>query len=288
MITVRPMADDDVAGAEEAWHDAFSTMRAHYHLPVQERTAQTADGTRGRIRHLRETDPAGSWVAFDEDRGEVVGLSQALVRDDLWVLSLLGVSPRCQDRGTGRALLDAALSYRPDTPYGMILCSRDPRAARRYLTAGFSAHPSVTAWGPVDRDRLPPSPSVRPATLDEAGFISDLQRRLRGGAHGPDLARLMEEGCQLLVVPERGYVVARGAKPVFLGADDEAVATELLAAALGRAGSEPVEVNWITAQQQWAMRTAVAAGMELHPVGPVMIRGRPHPPTTYLPSGAFA
>lgn len=286
-VDVRPMTAADVPAAEQVWHEASSTMRATHHLPVEERTAESARRMEARLAHLLATDAGGSWVAVDGS-GSVVGLSQAFVRDDLWVLSLLGVSPGHQDRGAGAALLQAAVSYGPETPRGMILCSRDPRAARRYLRAGFDMHPSVTAWGPVDRSRVPATPGVREGTAADLELAASLDRRLRGGAHGPDLEHLLTEGCELLVHPGRGYVLVRGAKPVFLAADGEAEATELLWAALARAdGGEVLEVNWITAAQQWALRTVVEAGLELHPVGPVMLRGVSALPPAYLPSGAY-
>jgi predicted N-acetyltransferase YhbS len=281
------MTEDDVTGADQAWHDAYTTMRSNYHLPVESRTADSAQRSRERIAHLLRTDPAGSWVAEDDDQ-RVVGLSQAVVREGVWVLSLLGVSPDQQNRGTGKALLDAALTHGQDAPAGLILCSRDPRAMRRYARAGFDLHPAVTAWGTVDRRKLLRVPAVRDAAREDVDFVANLDRRLRGGAHGPDLECLLVEGCRLLVVPGRGYVVARDAKPVLLAADDEETAADLLHACLASAGDDDiVEVNWITARQQWAVRVAVDLGLDLHPVGPVMTRGLDGPPYPYLPSGAF-
>ena len=287
MTKLRPMSADDVAGAEEAWADAYETMRAGYGLPVDPRTPDSVARTRERIAHLLATDPGGSWVAEDDD-GAVVGLSQAAVREDLWVLSLLGVASRCQGRGTGKALLDAALEYGREAPSGMILCSRDPRAARRYFRAGFQLHPCVTARGAVDRRGLRPAPAVRAGDAADLDFVADLDRRVRGAAHGPDLVQLLGEGCGLWVREARGFAVAREAKPVFLAAADEEAAVDLLHACLGSAGrDEVVEVNWITAPQQWALRVALDVGLELHPVGPLMIRGMAGPPFPYLPSGAF-
>ncbi len=289
MIAIRPMAKEDVPGAQQAWHAAYSAMRAAYHLPIEDRTPASTQLVENRIAHLLSTDPDGSWVAIDQDDGQVIGLSQALVREDLWVLSLLGVAPAAQDRGTGRALLDAALSYGQDTPVGLILCSRDPRAARRYMLAGFDLHPAVTAWGRLKRVRLrPPSAHVREGTAADAGLAAQLDRRLRGGSHRGDLEHLLGNGCRFLVLPDRGYAVARGAKPVLLAASDEQDAIDLLLAALAGAGDdEVVEVGWLTAAQQWATRVALDVGLELHPVGPVMTRGLDAPPAPYLPSGAF-
>jgi hypothetical protein len=47
------------------------------------------------------------------------------------------------------------------------------------------------------------------------------------------------------------------------------------------------EVGWVTGRQQWAMRSVVAAGLELSPCGAVMVRGMDGPPCCYLPSGAY-
>ena len=279
------MTGDDVAPAQEVWDEAFTTMRSSYGLPA-EAGAGSAERTRQRIRHLLTTDAGGSWVAEDDD-GKVMGLAQALVRDDLWVLSLLGVATRGQDRGTGKALLDAALGYGREVANGLILCSRDPRAARRYVRAGFHLNPSVSAWGTVDRRRLPAAPGVRPGTPDDHDFVAELDRSLRHGAHGPDLDHLLTEGCRLWVLEGRGYALARGAKPVFMAAEDEEAARDLLWACLAQARSDDVvEVSWMTAHQQWAADVALDAGLELHPAGPVMTRDMPVP-CLYLPSGAY-
>jgi GNAT superfamily N-acetyltransferase len=288
MITVRPMGADHVLCAEEAWHDAYSTMRAQRHLPPELRSEESAQRMRMRIAHLLSSDPEGSWVAIDNDTADVVGLSQALVREDLWVLSLLGVASRCQDRGTGKALLDAAIGYGSESSYGLILCSRDPRAARRYKKAGFDLHPSVTARGEVDRSKLGRGARVRDGSEADLAFISDLDRHLRGGPHGPDLQFALDTGARVLVVRDGGYAVARGSRLLFLAAKQTEAAIDLLTSVL--AVSEPgeaVEVNWMTAGQQWAIGLAVELGLELEVGGPVMTRGLDGTPTTYLPSGAY-
>jgi ribosomal protein S18 acetylase RimI-like enzyme len=288
MPKVRPMRAEDVSGAEVTWFEAANTMRASFHLPTETRTRQSVTRMRARLVHLLTTDPGGSWVAEDDD-GQVVGIAQGLIRDDLWVLSLFGVAPRAQERGVGRELLAAAVEYGSTAPAGMILSSRDPRAMRRYTAAGFDLHPSVTAIGEVTGDlRGLVSGAVRDGGPADLGFAADFDRRTRRGAHGPDTEHLLSEGCRLMVLEGRGYVLARAAKPVFLAAESEEAATDLLASCLSRAErDEFIEVNWLTAGQQWAIKVVLQAGLVLHPVGPVMIRGLPAPPRCYLPSGAY-
>lgn len=279
------MGPSDVAAAERVWHEAWNDLRRRFDLPEVEVTTAVAGRMRARVGHLAETDPAGSYVADDD--GEVVGVAQALVREELWVLSLFGVSVRAQSQGIGRRLLDAALSYGSGLP-GMILCSRDPRAMRRYVQAGFALHPAVTAWGRVRRDELSGFDAVRAGGARELELAAEVDRRVRGASHGPDFASLLDEGGAFMWHDDGGYVVVREGRPLVLAADSEATASELLGAALASAPDHSeVEVQWLTADQQWAIETSLRAGLELHAVGPVMLRGRTEVPYPYLPNGAF-
>jgi hypothetical protein len=72
-----------------------------------------------------------------------------------------------------------------------------------------------------------------------------------------------------------------------MGARTPESATRVLTAALAGARDGDVEVNWVTAPQQWAVRTLVGAGVPLHHTGPLMVRGRSGPPAPYLPSGGY-
>jgi GNAT superfamily N-acetyltransferase len=278
------MTDDDVEACELVWDAAYRTMRARHHLPVEPRAPEFVPVVHRRIRHLLATDPDGAVVATVD--GAVAGFAQAFVRDDLWVLSLFGVEPSMQGKGIGRAVLDASLEC-GDGRRGMIMVSRDPLAMRRYFHAGFDLHPAFVAWGPVDHDRLPPSPGVRAATADDGALVDTVDRAVRGATHGGDIAFLQTEGAELLVHDGGGYVLATH-RPLLLAATSPAVATELLAAALRRSSDGQVtEFGWATAPQQWALRVALDAGMELHPLGPVGLRGFASAPACYLPTGAF-
>lgn len=288
VATIRSMEPEDVSGAELAWHEANSAIRAHFHLPPVERSPDSVAHTSDRLAYLQRTDPAGCWVAVDEQSGEVIGIAASFVRDELWVLSLLGVSPDFQGNGTGKALLDAALTSGKECNYGMIMSSRDPRAVRRYLRADFQLHPAVAAWGRVERRNLRRVDSVREGTSRDLEFATQLDRSIRSAAHGPDLEQLIEEGCVFLVAPDQGYVVARESGVVLLAAASEESAAELLHAGLAIAGEgDEVDLSWITGGQQWAMHIALEVGLELHGAGHVMLRGMAQPPAHYLPSGAF-
>ena len=62
-----------------------------------------------RIAHLLETDPGGAWVA--EHDGRARRHRVALLREGFWGLSLFALAEEHRTGGTGRALLDAALTH---------------------------------------------------------------------------------------------------------------------------------------------------------------------------------
>ncbi len=140
------MTADDVQAADEtAW------AALHEQVPPQFAIDDDVRAHRGRLRiaHLQRTDPGGAWVA--EDGGEIVGVALALVREGVWGLSLFGVRPELQGRGTGRKLLDATLRYAEGCRGAIILSTPDPRAMRRYARAGFA----LRAVRDARRDRGP-------------------------------------------------------------------------------------------------------------------------------------
>lgn len=280
------MRDDDVAAAEGVWHRAASSMRVERGLPPRPYDEEVKERTRRGMHHLVSTDPDGCWVAVSD--GEVVGLAQAIRRERLWVLSLLGVVPERQTRGLGRLLLEAALCYGGGGAPGMIMSSQDPRAVRRYGLAGFEVRPTMAAWGLVRAGALARSPGLRAGGLSDRPVVDAVDRALRGSSHGPDLDHLLVEGDRLVLLDDVGYAVCRDARPVLLGATSEEAAEALLCGVLADADpDEAVELGWVTGDQQWAIRVANRAGLELHPSGPLMVRGHPGPLRPYLPSGAF-
>src|SRR3954447_2719476 len=245
---------------------------------------------RGRLRvaHLIELDPAGAWCAEDGD-GRIVGLALALVREGLWGLSLFAVAAEHQSQGIGRALLDAALTYAEGTRGQIILSSTDPRAMRRYARAGFELRPAVAAAGIVDRTALPPPhPEIRDATGDDLAATEPVSRAVRGATHAPDIPNAIARGDTLLVLADRGFVLHRDGGVRLLAATDEEAATALLWAALAAAPpGATASVDFLSAQQGWAVRVCVEAGLALSPDGPIFTRGDVGPLHPYLPSGAY-
>jgi hypothetical protein len=254
---------------------------------VELRTPEDVEGRKERFRHFLRHDEEGAWVADDD--GRVAGVAIALMREGLWVLSLFVVGEGYRGRRVGGELIGRALHYGAPFENGMIASSTHPAAMRSYALAGFDLRPTSTAKGNVRRGRLPSGLKVCEGTEDDLELAAEVDRHLRGAAHGPDLEHVLGAGKRLLVAergPDRGYALAHGGAPWIIAATEPGVASDLLWASLAEAEGE-VEVRWITGAQTWAVRTVLAAGLHLQPDGPICVRGNPGPLWPYLPNGAY-
>lgn len=279
---IRPLrADDDLDTLVDVQNAAFTDLDVRLGLPVEELTDEARRRAAGRVAHLQRTDPERAFVA--EVDGALVGLALALLRDGMWFLSLLVVAPEHHGRGVGRALLDAALATSTDRSW--ILATQEPAALRRYQRAGFALHPSYTAKGTLDRGLLPAVNGVRDGSWDrDLERADEVVRRLRGARMTPDLGYLATRPGRLLVSDE-GFAVLAPKGVALLGATSEAIARSLLWAALAEAAG-PVEVDWLAANQQWAIDVCLDARLSLHGGASLALRGQPTM-APYLPSGAF-
>ncbi|MDP3711738.1 MAG: GNAT family N-acetyltransferase [Mycobacteriales bacterium] len=283
---IRPMTADDVEGARLVTVAALQDLDRRIGEPVAEVTEHAVANARRRIGHLQATDPDSSWVAVDDDR--VVACALALVRDGTWFLSLLMVEPSQQGTGLGRQLLDRSLTTATDRSW--ITSTVDPAALRRYRRAGFDLVPAYVGRGPVDRALLPATPGVRVGSFDDdRDLVEDVLVAQRGARSGTDLDVLQGNGWQLLVVDDaagRGFAVVRHGGPVWVGGTTTDAARQVLIASVAEAGDE-VEVDWLSADQQWAIDACLDLRLGLHGGASICLRGRPGPMTAYLPSGAF-
>ncbi|MFJ4845861.1 MULTISPECIES: GNAT family N-acetyltransferase [unclassified Streptomyces] len=259
--------------------------------PPEEMPPERAALLRRRNRYVARTDPGGCWLAVDEASGMPLGVSMSTRREGTWGLSLFAVLPSAQHQGVGRELLAAALSHGRGCLRGIICSSADPRAAATYRRAGFELHPAMRLKGTVRKGGLPaPDGAVHEGSVKHRDMMDSVDRRTRGGAHGPDHDHLLTE-CGLLVVDDfagSGYCyVGSDGHVRLLAATSRRLATRLLTAALlSLPEGTPAKVAHLTAEQQWAVDVGLTAGLELTTSGWVCLRGM-RPPQPYIPSGFF-
>jgi GNAT superfamily N-acetyltransferase len=248
--------------------------------PVHDLTDEVVIRSRDRMLHLLETDPDSAWVA--EVDGEVAGIALALVREGMWFLSALFVEPGYQGRNLSRELLEASMKTATDRAW--ILTTDDTRAVHRYQRAGFDLHPTYTAVGKPVLEGVPSVPGLRDYD-DDRDTLDGVTRELRGAAMGPEVDYFLRHDNRIVVAPGKGFVILRPVGVTWLAATDEGTARDLLTVALAEA-TLPVQLDWLSGDQQWAIDVCVAAGLRLRP-GPTMaLRGQPRV-SPYIPCAAF-
>jgi GNAT superfamily N-acetyltransferase len=281
-MRVRPMEPADAEAVYAVSLAAFADLEVR--LGGDPEPPGPGAGAAHRVGRFQRTDPGGAWVA---DRGgEVVGGALGIVREGVWGLSLLVVRPDAQSSGVGRELVARAFEYGNGARGRIVLASRDPRALRAYARLGLEMHPAAAAVG---RARVPTPPSeVRPGSADDLPLTEAVDRHVRGSAHGEDILALIESGSRLLVLPERGYAMVRGAELRLLAAFDTDSAATLLRACLAATDGAECSVDFITSAQQWAVAPCLEAGLELRAEGgAVFLSGDVGPFSPYLPNGSY-
>jgi hypothetical protein len=166
--------------------------------------------------------------------------------------------------------------------------SPDARALRAYARLGLALHPCLSAAGAPQGVAMPAG--VRPGTPEDLPLTEAVDRAVRGAAHGGDIAAMLEAGSTLLVAPGRGYSVVKQGQVRLVAALDEEAAVSVLRAALAHAADagDAAFVEWLTADQQWAIGVCVEARLELRSnSGAVFLGGDVGPFRPYLPSGAY-
>ena len=284
------MRPEDVVAAERLSSEGFYEVDARL-SPRGGPEPQPRSPARGaqwveRTLHVLRTDPGGCWVA--EVDGEMIGCATSLTRELMWILSTYVVRPGLQGQGIGKALLAAALHHGRGCLRGMLSASADAKAVRRYRAAGFSLHPQVYLSGSVDRAAIPVVEKVRDGSSGDFELMDSIDRRVRGAAHGPDHALLLDTF--RLVVSDTstgsGYAFHAGdGTPMLLAATNRRTATRLLWECLAATDGGGY-VPHVTAANEWAIDVGLAARLSVHTSGYLCLRGM-KPPAPYVPHGSL-
>jgi len=282
------MRPEDVPDAERLSDEGFyqldvRTSPADWPAPAR-RTADHSAGWIRRTEHFLVTDPGGCWVV--EDGSGMLGFATSIRRELMWCLATYVVRPGLQGQGIGRPLLEAALTHSRGCLRGMLSASSDPKAVRRYRSAGFDLHPQMFLTGVVDRSAIPVVDRVREGSVSDVDLMDSLDRRARGAAHGPD-HELLLASFRLLVSDTStgsGYVYTSPGRVQLLAADNRRTAQRLLWAALADMDGQAL-VPHVTAANHWAIDVGLAARLDLQQSGYLGLRGM-KPPAPYVHHGA--
>jgi len=140
-LVYRVARADDVASASKVFADAFNHLSERHGFGGHPLSPVPPNPF---FAFTLQDQPEGFWVA--EDRGMVVGFAISRVYGPFWFLAYLFISPGCQSRGVGRALLERALRNEGGstiTNRGLITLAYNPVSISLYMKYGMYPRDSL-------------------------------------------------------------------------------------------------------------------------------------------------
>jgi GNAT superfamily N-acetyltransferase len=211
-LAYRPVRADELGVCAEIWRSAIND----YVVRLGQIEVGTETGPLLRLYgHVSATDPerfvVGTQTTPETGEERIVAFASAVVREHLWFLSMLFVSPECQGTGVGRALLAEVLpDVGPESVRATATDSAQPISNALYASYGIVPRiPLLNLIGLPERpEAFDPLPSgVTPVTFDSvatggpdgaghrglATAVDALDRQVLGVAHPVDHGYLRSE-----------------------------------------------------------------------------------------------
>lgn len=253
------------------------------------------------MEHWYGSDPRGMLVAVN-GRGQVVGHSGSIIREQEWYLCNLFVNPSIQNRGLGADLLERSLEYgreRGCKRFALCTFAENPQAVALYTRFGMPAQRSILMLK-RKLDSSKPLPEIEIENqldcllVEDEAFINRLNRldrRARG------MARPEEHYFWLHNETSTTYAFFEGRKLVGYailsrqGLVGPMATTEpeyldrvfIQAINIGTAEQQGQQIIFLQGEQQERLNTLLAAGFKIDEVLLEMATERIATPEIYIP-----
>jgi GNAT superfamily N-acetyltransferase len=261
-LRYRALAESETGQAADLFLTALRDMAARNGQSVP--ASYTREFVLPRYAHLRRT---GIFRVAEAD-GKIVSICSAIVRDELWFLSMFWTLPEWQQRGVGTPLLKQVWQQgreqgaRVDFTWSSI----DFAAIATYMKLGMLPGCQIFTFAGSPAALPPPPPGYVLEDL-ERDSASNIDRKVRGTAREQDHAFWSSGGIRYRV--RAGGEIA-GYFYVFDGVIGPAAwsgaehAQAVLALALRAAGEQVPEIKLMAAgMNHSAIRAALGAGLRL-------------------------
>ncbi len=291
-VTFRAATEADLPACAELWRDGINAYQSRLNQPLIPVDPSSA-GRLGRLHaHTLSTDPGRFMVATRPDGARmerVVAFGSAVVRDDVWFLSMLFVQPDEQANGLGRAILTRILPP-PDAGLTLATATDSAQPISNALYASFGIVPRRPIWNFAGVSGA----GARPATLPElpsgvqavpfavvagpsdgqghrmlADAIDDLDRKALGYAHPLDhrYLRTTEAHGFLYLSPDHDAIGYGYASPVGrigpLAVRDPALLSPVLGHLLGAVKPRGAQTCWVAGDADRATTDLLRAGFRI-------------------------
>lgn len=195
--TIRPAVAGDAAECGRIIQAAFAAIADRHSFPGDFPSVE-------RAREVAATliaDPGVYGVVAEED-GRIIGSNFMDVRSPIGGIGPITVDPERQNRGAGRALMQAVIDHAAARRMPGIRLVQDAfhnRSLCLYTRLGFVTREPLSVLQGRPLDRRIPCYEVRPATPEDLDACNRLCRRVHGFERGGELADAVARHQAMLV-----------------------------------------------------------------------------------------
>jgi L-amino acid N-acyltransferase YncA len=196
-MTVRPARIEDAATCGQICYAAFSKINATHGFPTDFPDPAHTTG----LLSMMFSSP-GMYCVVAEIDGKVVGSNCMDERSVIHGIGPITIDPGAQNRGAGRALMQAVLdraAARGAAGVRLVQASFHNRSLSLYASLGFDVREPLSCMQGRSLARGVAGCVVRPATPDDAPACNALARRIHGFDRGKDLTQAIEAGTARVV-----------------------------------------------------------------------------------------
>ncbi len=213
-IAVRRARAEDAPVCGRICYDAFTKISTEHGFPPDFPSVEVAVG----VLSMMFGHP-GFYCVVAESGGQILGSNCLDERSAIAGLGPITIDPQIQNKGVGRALMEAALARSAERGFHgtrLLQAAFHNRSLSLYTKLGFDAREPISAMQGPAMKLATPGYSVRPARVPDLEECTRLCLYVHGHDRGGELGDAIQQGTA--VVAERdGRIVAYSTQVGFFG-----------------------------------------------------------------------
>jgi GNAT superfamily N-acetyltransferase len=236
-VAVRKATLEDAPACGRICYEAFTKISTHHNFPPDFPSVEVAT----RVLAMMFAH-SGFYCVVAESGGQILGSNCLDERSEIAGVGPITIDPEVQNKGVGRALMEAALARSTERGFRgtrLLQAAFHNRSLSLYTKLGFDTREPISAMqGPAIKSPTPRY-DVRPARMGDVEECNRLCRRVHGHDRGGELRDAIEPAGTAVVAERSGRIVAYATLIGFFGhmvGESNADVQALIANADGFAG----------------------------------------------------
>lgn len=280
-ITIRPARQGDAAECGRIIFEAFQVLADQHGFPRDFPSVDAAEG----VASMLMATPGFQDVLAEEDH-RIVGVNFVDLRSRIAGVGPVAVDPRTQNRGIGRALMQAVMDIaikRNAEGIRLVQAAYHNRSLCLYTRLGFQAREPLSVMQGSSLNLRFPDYDVRRATKADISACNELCREVHGFDRDTELTSAIGQSAAT-VVEHSGGITGYATTVGFFG-HAVAESNQDLQALIGAATTFPGPGFLLPTRNHEVLKWCLDNGLRLVMQMTLMTTGTYNEPTgTYLPS----